>query len=940
MKTGTTLYIIAFLTLFFITGEVAAQTGTITGTVVDQQTGEPLSHSKVIIEATGHTVVTDEHGRYVLRRVPAGSHTLSVHSLGYSPREVRLSVGSGETREETVALSGEFAEGDRIFVQAAQRSRSRALNREYGASTIQSVITREQMNRFGDPSIQDALIRIPGVQAGSFGEINIRGAGLNRYNVSIDGQRLAATGLGTRGVDLGMFSVDLFRDLEVVKVVSPDMYADGIGGVVNLGLFDPVGSARAIEVNMGGGGNTGYSDFTGLGSRFSVRYSEELTEKLSLGLVLGQQRTSRAWESLEMDWEVADFGAGPEDVLERLAPGFNYNSRNSIGGGLQLNFQPTHSDSYYLRGFVNFSNRSSGFHKNEWIANQSHENASEINRGHYFYNVGVDESSYENISILGGARHYFNLLNLEYNLGWTQSRAFDERFSIPFQSGFVGYMVDFQDRTKPAVILEDGTLPRSSAMTIRTMDRVLSRRVNNAVSGGMQIEVPFNRVSLKIGSNALLNTVNMDNPGEYLEQMLTHLGILRLDRFNMQDVTDGRNVFNNYNLPWLVTRNAVNSFFRNNIPTMGLNREAMHLASDPLNYQIIENIYSGYGMLDLNLGDFRLLGGVRLEHTFLKNDGRLTIMDRFGRYNSTEDTTRTHNQTNLFPNAQIIYTHENATRIHLAYSRTIERAAYHVLAPYEFVNRRDTVLIRGNMEIDPVSSDNFDLRLDHNFSRSGSFSLGLFYKKISNILVFEERVIQAKRGDFKGIDGMLAADADEIRVYESMFRNSDREATLYGFEVSWQHNLGFLPGFLSNMGTFVNYTWSDSDISTDREEGIPLAYQSPHVVNAALNYAIGRFFTQVSYHWTAEYLFSAGQSGLAPSVDRVNNVYLDQYQDGWSDLSASFRFRLARNFQIWADAKNLLTNETLYYTHSRSDYPTMVNLRPAREFRIGLRYDL
>jgi hypothetical protein len=100
------------------------------------------------------------------------------------------------------------------------------------------------------------------------------------------------------------------------------------------------------------------------------------------------------------------------------------------------------------------------------------------------------------------------------------------------------------------------------------------------------------------------------------------------------------------------------------------------------------------------------------------------------------------------------------------------------------------------------------------------------------------------------------------------------------------------------------------------------------------------FFSQISYHWTASYLSSLGSNGAAPSVHGQDSVYLDRYQDGWSDLTASFRFRISNQFRFWADASNLLGTERVLYQYSRQFYPTQIDYNGGRNFRIGIRYDL
>jgi len=177
---------------------------------------------------------------------------------------------------------------------------------------------------------------------------------------------------------------------------------------------------------------------------------------------------------------------------------------------------------------------------------------------------------------------------------------------------------------------------------------------------------------------------------------------------------------------------------------------------------------------------------------------------------------------------------------------------------------------------------------------------------------------------------------------EGRFENNDETATLYGVEISWQQWLNFLPGVLSNLSVYGNYAWISSTYNVDfREDEVALPGQSPHVVNAALTYDQGRFSTQVSYHWTSESLSLIGQDQfLPPSADTNTPIYRDRYVDSWSDVSFSFRFRIAEQFRFWADVYNLLNRERIAYEYDRVLYPVETEWIGGRTFQAGIRFDL
>jgi TonB-linked SusC/RagA family outer membrane protein len=76
----------------------AAQTRTVTGTVTDAQTGEPIEAARIIVRGTTLRAATVPSGTFTLGNVPEGPVTLDIRRIGYQPQLVTLPAGSTTIR--------------------------------------------------------------------------------------------------------------------------------------------------------------------------------------------------------------------------------------------------------------------------------------------------------------------------------------------------------------------------------------------------------------------------------------------------------------------------------------------------------------------------------------------------------------------------------------------------------------------------------------------------------------------------------------------------------------------------------------------------------------------------------------------------------------------------------------------------------------------------
>ena len=113
-----------------------------------------------------------------------------------------------------------------------------------------SVIDRDSIARSGATSLETLLQRLPAsagyagnhsnaywaVNGGGSAHVNLRGLGINRTLVLLNGRRLAAGGTGANAaVDLNMIPLALVERIEILKDGASALYgADAVAGVVNI----------------------------------------------------------------------------------------------------------------------------------------------------------------------------------------------------------------------------------------------------------------------------------------------------------------------------------------------------------------------------------------------------------------------------------------------------------------------------------------------------------------------------------------------------------------------------------------------------------------------------------------------------------------------------------------------------------------------------------
>ena len=214
---------------------LAAQTASITGTVYDAVSGEPVQGATIVLHGTPLSTRTGGDGRFQLGRLDAGSYTLVAIAIGYSADSLAdIVLGNGERRVVSVALDQVPLMLPELVVSAGRNVE----RRDQAIASVAVMSSRDILKR-NVTTLDQALPYVPGVTFNGAERVDIRGAagmarGIgSRVLMLLDGHPILS-GDGAE-VDFRVIPLlDLDRT-EVVKGAYSAVYgSNALGGVINL----------------------------------------------------------------------------------------------------------------------------------------------------------------------------------------------------------------------------------------------------------------------------------------------------------------------------------------------------------------------------------------------------------------------------------------------------------------------------------------------------------------------------------------------------------------------------------------------------------------------------------------------------------------------------------------------------------------------------------
>lgn len=907
--------------------------GTIKGRILDTS-NQTLPGATIYIDSLHTGVVSDINGFYTLTNIAPGTYKVKVSYVGYSPVEMTITVPEGKTVESDVMLN-DGVKLREVVVGGAFNGQRRALSSQKNAMGIVNVVSADQVGKFPDSNIGDALKRISGINVqydqgeARFGQV--RGTSADLSSVTINGNRIPSAEGDTRNVQLDLIPADMVQTIEVNKVVTADMDADAIGGSINL-VTKNTPNKRMFNATAGSGYNAvSKKAQLNLGLTYGDRF---FNDKLGLMFSGSYQNAPGGSDNAEFEYDVDDGSVVMKEAQMRQY--YVTRERQSYSLALDYEFNPDHKISF--KGIYN--------RRNDWE-----------NRYRVVYK-DLDESDPSEQSIelqtKGGADDTRNArlerqqtmdftLDGEHNLGgrllmdWAASfsRASEDR---PNERYFGLKMDNNTGENLINTFRGIGGRAPYSTIAIPGLDNEgweldeLTNSNQSIYENEWKFRLNF---ELPLMKGLYGNTLRFG--GKYTNKEKDRETTMY--KYDGEDVNDNP-IFNDGGA-W---REHGSSQIRKGFMVGDNYSEGTHFVSKKYlgsinfnsmqgepdyeemsgNYHAKEEITSAYLRFDQKLGQkLDLMLGLRMEHTALNYRGLNWVVDEDENESLESTGNRKNSYTNWLPSVLLKYDVNDDLKLRASFTETLSRPKYSALIPSVNYNRADEEATIGNPNLKPTTSYNFDLSAEYYFKSVGLVSVGLFYKSINNVIVDEV---------WKGMDSQLPITG--TYDYEISKPINAYDADLFGVEVAYQRDFGFITPALKCLGFYGNYTYTANKTKNhhfehrvlEDGEDVDMIGSPEHTANASLFFEKWGFNLRLSYNFASAF------------VDEMGEVaQLDRYYDkvNYLDLNASYTFGKRFKTTIYADVTNLL-NQPLRYYQGTKDRTAQVEYYGAR-FNAGIK---
>jgi TonB-dependent receptor len=905
----------------------AQSTGTITGTVVDAETGETIIGANVVIEGTTTGASTDIDGKYTIRGIEEGTYSFVFSYISYQKQTVTdVEITAGEVLTLDMALQPQTEELDDVVVTAGAILDNEAglLRQRQKSISFNDAISAEMISKTGSSNAADAMVKVTGASVVDGKYVYIRGLGDRYSSTHLNGAELPSADPDRKSFQLDLFPSSFLENIVTVKTFTPDRPGNFSGGIVDVSTVEfpdkmTLELSTSTTYNNQSSFNStlldqkGSSDWFAKGSnnrtvpdifntpnlnvpsQQSARSNQEDAELLDrMAGAFNSDMTPREQDvPINQSYSVA-YGSVAQlfgrdlGVMGSFTYGQDYsNVNNGVNGSYSLigNVQSTDSltsslllDDRSGQSETNLGGMASLSYKllqNHRLSAKYLQTQSGVSQGRFLngfwtelgsatYQSRVSSYTERGLKSLQlKGNHYFPEL-LDITMEWNGS--FSSNYQDEPDLKYFTNRVTFVPQVDQLVYSDLGGNNPPPTRYFRFLDEQ-----NTNLNVDFEVPIIFAKSpsgKFKFGGSYL------DVEREFRQRRFDYErgNGFRLVEYTLENGPDFNGYFAQTGI--IGTANNGNYQFGNLIT------EAQ---SEKSNYDGFQETRAAYGMLEFNLtGNLRFIGGARIENTVIE----MVSFD--------EDQPKGElDNVDILPSLNLIYNISNNMNLRAAYTNTVARPTFRELAPYSTFSFRGDFVFQGNSSLTRTLIKNYDLRWEW-FPRAGEiFAISGFYKDLNDPL---ERVIRSDIGN-----------------KTASIQNVD-QATVYGVEIEGRKCLDGISDWLQHFEVGANLSLVHSEVNIPERELIEiresnpdpettrqLQGQSPYLINANLSYnnpgPLGLVAT-ISYNTFGDRLSDIA-GGATP----------DLFERSYSTVNFVVNKTIGNHFTVNLAAKNLTNPE-------------------------------
>lgn len=832
--------------------------------------------------------------------------------------------------QQNSGRQGEQDDGlQEVVVTGIRASLRESLETKRNATAIVDAITAEDVGKFPDKNLAEALQRVPGIVINrEFGEgerVSLRGTGPNLTRTLLNGHALATADWfildqlnTTRSFNYLMLPSDIIGQVAVYKSPQADFEEGGVGGTINVVTRNPLdlqpltiyGSVQAAYMDL--------ADETNPQASGLVSWRNEAGTLGILGAAVYQERNIRRDGVEVLGYFDADPGLDTLLAPSLIGSALFEQERVRKGGNFGVQFRPSEAVELNLTGLY------SRFDADNINQNFLAWGVRAIGNGGTLTNATVvgDTAVAGRIASAGGGGSDFGVVydaidrfataetrnadldgifrfaddwTLHLKLGYTDAKGNTD--SQPFVEFGAPAVFDYDlrgrtpqvsfanvDPTDPAdlqfifsslhQILNDDSERYAYADLERAVDLGALRSVKfGAKHTDHDRELVFNATTyggfhVPINSTPATAFAGGPTPGDFLGSIASPGTLTRY---------------------WQVDRGAVERILFDNLAA-GPGR----IPYPQQNFSVTERSYAGYVMGNMEGARWRGNVGVRYVRTEQTSSGNVvsplgSVQNAFGNF---DPLTVERSYDDVLPSVNLAYDMTEDLVLRFAAARVMARADFTDIAPRASLNPGALTGTSGNPNIDPYRANQADLSLEWYPDRNTLLAVALYYKDIKSFIT-DSPVTQNFTVQSQSAPATACTQAGP-NLFSCPFlinqRSNGGGGRIQGFELAATRPLW------GGFGVQANYAYTDAEA----DNGDPIPQSSKDQFNITGYFENPRLSARLAYTYRSDFFVTFDRS------TQLNQKALES-------LDASLAVNLTEAVALTFDGVNLTNEKIVQY---------------------------